>query len=132
MVGFRTLLPTFILAGELIIIAGFFLPIRFSFSSGGTVLFITLAVGLSSALTFKKSLEGASYLTKASREFSRAPYPSTKYPVRFSKEDRIYLASCRPLVIKVAGSFAITKETFPTVSRDIILGNVINLLLMFK
>ena len=129
---FRHLLPAAVAGAEIFIIFALFTSIRLNThgSTNGSLLALSfLSVGAITFYVFKRCLEFASKVTEASRDFSRIPF--LQEGSRFLHEDKVFLASCRPLALKVGDTFIITKESFPTISQDIILTTLINLLITF-
>ena len=122
------LLPAYITAAELVIIVTMFLVIRLNVSAGQFMTVLSLSVGIVTVLCLRFGIDFASKLYDFSRNFSTTPFEDVK---RFTKYDRCMLASCRPLQLKVGETFKITRNTFPTISQDIILGSLVNLLLTF-
>ena len=129
---FQQLLPTSVTGAEMIIIFALFAAIRLN-THGATneklMALAFLSVGTITFFIFKQGIEFASKVTDASRDFSRMQFLQECF--RCEQEDKVFLASCKPLVIKVGETFTITKESFPTISQDIILANLVNLLLTF-
>jgi hypothetical protein len=125
---FQFLLPFYLTGAELLSVAALYCAIRMHVSLG---LFTVLALGtgMTCFLTLKVALEFSAKVGESSREFSQTPFlPEGSL---FTKEYRMFLKSCKPLDLRVGDSFPITKDTFPTISQDIILGNLINLLVGF-
>jgi hypothetical protein len=116
----RILLPTYIGLAEGLILASLYLIICFNVAVGT---FITLLTGLIFIIVFgclKFALKYGSEMTEWSEEFARHPYSADCR--NFTKADRVFFASCKPLILKVGHTFVITKETFHTISQDIVLG----------
>ena len=126
---FRVILPVCVTGAELIIVFTLFASLRLHALVGTFIIMVVMAVGGICFIVFKEALEYASMVTESSRDFSRTPF--LKEGDKLSQYERVFLFSCKPLVLRVGETFVITKETFPTISQDIILGNLINLLLTF-
>jgi len=125
----RTLLPSYLIAGELIIISSLFLAIRLKISVGHIFTVAIVAMGIICFFILKLCLEFAAEVTETSMEFARIPYLYEMIPV--TTKDKAFWRSCRPMVISVGATFTINRETFPNISQDIILNGLINLLLTF-
>ena len=126
---FRFILPASVTGAEVIIIFALFASLRLRETVGPIIIMLTMTLGGICFFVFKKALEFASRVTESSQDFSRTPF--LKEGDKLNKYERVFLFSCKPLVLRVGETFVITKETFPTISQDIILGNLINLLLTF-
>ena len=126
----RLLLPLCTTATEMLVILTFFLAIRLNADGNDKLLVAVscLAVGAMSFYNLKQGLEFASKVTESSRDFSQVPFLQKGY--QLAHKDKVFLASCKPLETKV-GVFTITKESFPTISHEIILGNLVSLLVTF-
>ena len=129
---FKPLLPALLFSAEMVIIFGLFLSIRFHTHDANEPIFSSLAAVSIGGLTLfilRRAFEVGVNLMETSQDFSRIPF--LQKGCSFETKDRLVLASCKPLVLKVGEVFLITKETFPTILQDIILGNLINLLITF-
>jgi len=121
---FRTLLTGFITMDQILLIISLFLVIRMNISIHGVfVPFFLLGIGGMCYFALKVALDFAGKLMQLSEEFC---HPSGLRG--FNKEEKCRLASCKPLRIVVGNTFTITRQTFSTISQDIVLANVINLL----
>jgi len=125
---FKTLLPAFVAGAELFIIFSMFLVIRMNLALGFLFSAVGISLGINCFVFLKLSLQFSAKVTSSSKAFSTTPYVSRK--THFSKEDRRFLASCRPLALRVGSTFTISRETFPTISQDIILIKLMNLLVV--
>jgi len=126
-------LPIFLIAGELFVTFDIFVCVRLLLYYSPDVQVFTMFTLGTGAICFgslKFGLQFLALLTNISKNFSRIPYEKEKW-TRFNKEDRIFLVSCRPLWFRVNDTFTVTEQTFLTVTNDIILSNVINLLVAF-
>jgi len=128
MEAFRIMLPCFMTTAELVCISGLYLAIRLNGVIGIFLAGVFFNFAAACFCIFKISLEFAAKVTTISEGFSKIH--SRERPL--TKLDRCFLASCGKLKLKVGETFTITGDTFPTVSQDIILGNLINLLVMSK
>ena len=90
---------------------------------------LVISIGAIAFFIFKRAMEFASKVTGSSQDFSRIPF--LQKGSELAHQDKVFLTSCKPLEIKVGATFIITKESFPTISQDIILGILVNLLMMF-
>ena len=126
-------LVTATLAGtEFVIIFAFLAAIRlntYGAANDKFIAFVFLSVGAMFFFLFKQSIEFASKVTDTSRDFSRIPF--LEEGSHFEHKDEVFLASCKPLVIRVGETFTFTKNSFPTISQDVILGTLVNLLITF-
>ena len=126
----RHMLPVAMVGIETVIIFAFFAAIRLSTSTDEKLLaVVALSAGIISFIVLKRCIEFATKVTNSSRDFSR--YPFLNQGPRFGREDKVFLASCKPLMLKVGDTFTINEESFPTISHDILLGTIINLLVTF-
>ena len=129
---FQHLLPASIAGAETVIIFALFSAIRLN-TYGSThenlMALVFLSVGTICFFIFKRCIELAAKVMRVSRDFSRIPF--LQEGSRFEHRDNVFLVSCRPLVLKVGDTFVITRDTFPTISQDIILTTLINLLITF-
>jgi len=89
----------------------------------GLIAPLTVILGGVSYFCTKTALDFAADLTERSLEFCK---PTRLQPL--SKEDKCRLPSCKPLKTVIGGTFTVTKRSVLTISQDVILGNVINLL----
>jgi len=121
------LIPVCITTAELVDIFGLFATIRFITTDAQDLSIITLIFVLIVFALLKVGLQFASGVTISSERFARTQING----FRFRKEDQLFLKSCKPLAIRIGGTFTVTDETFPTISQYIIMNNVINLLLLF-
>ncbi len=121
----RTLLTGFLVMIQVIIVLSLVLSIRMNINAGFVVP-IVLFVGGVGYTILKLVLEYQGNLTRLSKEF-RQPAGLRG----FNKEDKCRLASCRPWRIVIGNTFTITRQTFATISQDIILGNVVNILVAY-
>jgi len=128
--AFGVLLPVYVTAAELVVTSSIFSSIKMTNSTFFAI--PLLAVGLICFSILKVALEFASKVTTNSRDFSRTPYPAGGRPIMLSQEEKVFLQSCKPLLLRVGDTFTITEETFPTISQDIIMTNVINLLVALQ
>ena len=122
---FRNIVAIWLVTAEALMIIGFFIAIRMNTRLGLITVFALVLAGIT-LVCAKFLMEFAAELTDRSQEFCK---PRTPRPL--SKEIKCYLSGCQPLKTSIGllgGTFTVTKETFPTVSQDVILGNLINLL----
>ena len=127
---FHYLLPAILTASEMVILFSLFLAIRLNtYTDEQLFTVLAICIGGISFFTLKQALEYAAKVMESSQAFSKIPF--LKRGCHFEIEDRLFLASCKPLVISVGGTFSITNDTFPTISQNIILVNLINLLITF-
>jgi len=119
---FRNMLSDWLLTGEALMILGFFIAIRMNTRLGLISLFALIFAGVT-FYCFKVTIEFAADLTDRSQEFCKS---KTSGPL--SKEIQYSLSSCQPLKTPIGGTITISKETFPNVSQQVILDNLINLL----
>ena len=129
------LLLASVAGAEMVTICALFAAIRLNTHGSTNEKFMALAF-LSTRLficfyIFKQCIEVASKVTDAFRNFSRIPFLIQGSRFRFAYENKVFLASCKPLVLTVGEICTITKQSFPTISQDIILGSIVNLLLTF-
>jgi len=122
-------IPAYVTGGEYFVIFAMFLLIRINFTEPYLPV-ITGSIGVICFVVLKLAIEYAARLADASAEFGK-PRFSVK-GTKLSKYDRAFLRSCRPLLVKVGKTFKISRDTFPTISQDIIMSGLINLLLTFK
>jgi hypothetical protein len=123
------LLPAYITGSELLTVASLFFAIRLNAVLGLHFTVIMFLVGIITFIILKVALEFSAKVGELSVGFSRNPFlPEGR---QFTREDKSFLKSCKPLKLRVGSSFSIVKDTFPTISQDIILGNLINLLITF-
>ena len=127
------LLPAGVAVAEVVIISGLFVAIRLNTYGTSTeerlLALVFLSVETNCFFVFKQCIEFASKVTDASRDFSRIPF--LQKGSRYEHKDREFLASCKPLTFKVGETFTINRESFPTITMDIILGTLVNLLITF-
>jgi len=95
---------------------------------GGFLTLIILGLSANNYSALKTICEASVAMTEASAGFSKL-IKKIGSGSRLGKEDRLMLAACRPIKTVVGSMFTISRETLPTITQDIILGNVINLLL---
>ena len=130
---YQLFLPLCMVGTELIIIFALFLAIRLNADTQAQDKLIiavsALSIGAISFYNLKQGVEFSSKITESSREFSRIPVLGKG--ACFEPKDRLFFASCKPLVAKVGGTFIITRQSFLTISQDIILGSLVNLLITF-
>jgi len=124
-------LPVYIACAEAIIISTVFLVIRLHQVSGWLVTLFCLFDGILCFFAFKATLQFSARVRDSSIEFARLPYVKRARD-RLSKSDKLFLASCKPLELRVSSTFTVTRESFPTISQYIILASIINLLVIFK
>jgi hypothetical protein len=126
---YKFVLPAFIAGAEMVIIGTLFIAIRLH--AYEEPFFTLSAFGIATACFFihKKSIEFAAKITEASQDFSRIPF--MEKGCQLGHKDRLFLSSCKPLVLRVGSTFTITKDTFPTISNDVIMGTLINCLITF-
>ena len=127
---FKVLVPAYITESEFLILAALFLAIRLGVSPGFIFILIDVPIGLACFSCLKFGIEFAATVTELSRSCSWTPF--LKYRSNFTKEDRTFLKSCATLKFKVGETFTISRETFPTMSQQIILNNLVNLLVTFR
>jgi len=125
MATFRTNIAGVLTIGEALTILSLYIIIRMKLRLG---LIGPFAVMLGAIFYFamKTALQYCAALTARSQEFCK---PSSFRSL--SKEDRCRLASCKPLTVVIGSTFTVTKQSFLTISQDIILINVINLLVAY-
>ena len=126
---FEFIIPVCVTGGEVIILFTLFVSIRLNILVEPIIVLTTISIGGICFFVFKKTFDFASRITEACREFSQPPF--LQRGNHFEKQDRLFLLSCKPLEIKIGAPIVITKNTFPTISQDVILGNLFNLLLIF-
>jgi len=122
------LLPAYVTGSELTIVTSLFMFIRLK-STGLIFSVVIVSISTVTFFIFKLALEGASSLTDASQDFAKPP--NLDGSIKFTKFDLQFLRSCRPLILTVGSTFKISKDTFPTISQNVILNGAINLLLTF-
>jgi len=93
-------------------------------------------IAVISIFSLKKLLTLVVTMTELSAKFSKISYENTRNPLKGlpihpTKFDICFLKSCRSLRITLTGKITVTKDTFPTIARNIVTDNVINLLLGF-
>jgi len=128
--AFRFLVPGIVLSAEFTAVIAFFITVRTANPNEVYICALALAVGIIDFLALKAAVVLASKVAEVSKDY--IGFMLFKNGGKVSTLDRRVWISCRPLLQKVGSTFTITKETFPTMSQDIILGNVITLLLMFR
>jgi len=123
------LLPALLTATEVFTVFAFFTSIRFNFTLGPLMPLVILPVGIICFFLLKVCFECGARLRDASRDISKLPYlvPTT----RLMKTETVFLRSCKPITIVVGSTVTVTRNTFLTVSQDIVLMGLINLLLTF-
>jgi len=122
---FRNIIAIWLVTAEALIIIGFFITIRMNTRLGLITVFALVLAGIT-FFCFKFLTDFATNLMDRSLEFCK---PKTPRPL--SKEIKYCLSGCQPLKTPVGGTFTVTKETFPTVSQQVILDNLINLLVAY-
>jgi len=124
----RTTVADFLISAEVLIILSLFIVIRLKLKLG---IMSVLAMFVGGVLYFcmEIALNFAADLTDISKEFCQ---PSSGRPLSLSKEEKCRLATCRPLKIVIGNTFTVTKQTILTISQDIILMSLINLLVNYK
>jgi len=125
---FKTLVPVFVVGAELFILFSMFLVIRLNLALGFLLSAVGISLGINGFVFLKLALGFAAKVTSSSKAFSSTSYLTRK--THFSKEDRRFLISCRPLAFRVGSTFTISRETFPKISQDIILTKLMNLLVI--
>jgi len=123
--SFRSMILSSVVIGETVTIFSLYVFIRTQLKAG-IVGPMILSIGGMSYYSIKVGLEINAWLTDMSRQFCR---PNNAREL--NKEGRSRLASCQPLTLVVGSTFTVTKATMPTISQDIILGNLINLLVSY-
>jgi len=122
-------LPVFITTAELITIATLFFGIKIGPSSGLIIISpVEIGIAVITLTCLKVGLDTASQLTVLSQEFSSIG----RIRKDVTKEEKCFFASCRSCKVRVGETFTITKETFPNIFGDIIIGSLINLLVIYK
>ena len=127
---FGILVPALVTGAQLLILASLFLVIRIGVSSGILFIILDVPLGIMCFICLKTGIEFASNVTELSQNCSWTPF--LNHRPDFTKKDRIFLKSCALLKFKVGETFTITKVSFPTMSQQIILGNLVNLLVLFE
>jgi len=127
---FQIILSSLLTRAEMVSIFALFTSIRFNITLGAFMVAIITFIGTICFIFIKLGIEYASNFTDASRDFGKLPCivgPNT----RLKKVDTIFRRSCRPLVTVVGSTFTITRNTFQSISQDVIFSGLINLLLTF-
>jgi len=117
---YRALYPILTVAAEIMIIFTAYVAIRTDSVFMRAVAFIVSATVF---IFLKTALEFGANLAESSREFLKLSNGHN-----LPEEDKLMMAASRALTIVVGNTFTITKETFPTISQDIILDQLITLL----
>jgi len=127
---FKYLLPGYVVTAELVIIATLFVSIKLINNSGIELIlsFVGTGIAITALSCVKAAMDYAWSTTKLSQKLSRIG----RIRKNLTKEDKLFLISCRPLKIKVGNTFTITNQTLPTIVQDIVMGSLINLLLAFR
>jgi len=125
---FQIILPAYVTGAEYFVVFAMFQAIRMN-SAELYMPTMSLTIGVLCFVILKLALESGAKLTEASRDFGKPPYVNGQE--KLSKMDTAFLCSCRPLILTVGHTFRISRDTFPTISQDIILSGLINLLLTF-
>ncbi len=132
MAVFQLILPAFVTGSEFLIISCLFQAVRIRSTSGPLVAANPLLVASIAVVILKTCLELAAKLTEFSQDFSRLPFPRMDGKGGIvSREDMRFLKSCKPLPLRVGGTFTINRETFPTVAHNILINNLVTLLISF-
>jgi len=127
MTTFRTIVAGYLIIGEVLVILSIFIVIRLKMRLG-VVSFIALVAGGVSYFCTKIALQFSADLTDRSKEFSK-PFGRL---LSLSKGDKCPEALCKPLKLVIGSTFTVTKQSILTISQDIILMNLINLLVTYK
>jgi hypothetical protein len=114
---------------EALLLASLYLIVSLNVAVGVLFTLLTILVFIIVFGCLKFALKYSSEMTEVSKDFARYPY--LRDGRSLTKADRAFFASCKPLALQVGYTFTITKETFPTISKDIVLENLVNLLLGF-
>ena len=127
---YQYLLPVSVAGVEMFIIFAFFAAIRLNtYANEKFLALVALSAGALGFFIFKQCIDLATKVTDSSRDFCRIPF--LQKGSRFVREDKVFLASCQPLLMRIGHTFTIEKQSFPTISQDIILGTLVNLLITF-
>jgi len=125
----QIILPTWVVGAEAIVVFALFLAIRCSISLGSLLTFMLVFMGVICFVTLKVIFKFAGKLTDDSRIFENPLYLSLNYGI--SKTELAFWRPCKPLAFVVGSTINVTRNTFPTVSQDIILVGITNLLVTF-
>jgi len=120
----QLLLPSFMTAAEFLVIFTLYTGIRTN-----SILLRIMALIISGIGYFvlKTAFEFGAVITDSSREFLKF-----SNALNLRKEDRLLISSSQPLTFTIGNTFTISKQTFPTISQDIILTGVVNVLVTYR
>ena len=125
-------LPVTLCIAEFLLITSIYTIVRQFHSNHPSVLIGIGSVGVATCLYLRTVLEMAGSLVKASEEYMELKSKDSALPhAHFSILDRQFFRSCRPLKVKVADTFSITRDTFIRIMDQIVVNSVINLLVAF-
>ena len=128
----RRILPVAIPVGEFLLITSIYTVIRQFENIHPFIFFITGSVMILAFVVLGVGIENAGKLTEASRQYLELSSMNPKLPhIHFTKRDRQFFKSCRPLNIRIGNSFTVVKDTFVKIMDSVVISNVINLLLAF-
>ena len=118
--------------GEFLLITSIYTVIKQFQSHNPFVLFGIACVGLVTIVYLKEGTEVTGNLTRASEQYAGLSSMESTLPhVTFSKHDRKFFQSCRPLKVRVANSLTLRQESFLRILDEVIISSVITLLVIF-
>ena len=125
---FKYLVPTLMVSVESTIVIALFVAIRAGFSNQYFIALFSMSIGMISLFSVMYMYLFAAKMSEMSAKFI-ASLGSEAVDLKI---DKLVAVSCAPVKIKIGSTFTVSQQTLPTVLKDVIIGNLINLLVTFK
>jgi len=119
-------LPFTIIGAEILLVTTAFSIIRLYRFLDPLFVGTLVSIGLFTLIVFNAVFQFAGRLTEASNQFS-----NVQNVQETTRDEKLSLLSCTPLNVKIH-VLIITKLTFPTIVKDVVINSVVNLLLIFR
>jgi len=124
-ITFRSIMTCFIVLAEVLVILSLYITIRMNIS-GGFLVALVVAMGGACYFVLKAVIKFSARLSEVSREFCKPGGLRN-----LNKKHKSLIASCKPLSFAIGSTCTVTRQTFPTITQDIILSNLVNMLVSY-